>query len=68
MPGGGGERVLTELERDGRLRELAVVVVSSATHELADLRARHPGLVTIDKASLDRAALAVAIAATGAAS
>ena len=64
MPGGGGERVLTEIEHNQSWRDLAVVVVSSASSDLADLRARHPGLVTIDKAVLNHDSLAHAIAAT----
>lgn len=64
MPGGGGERVLAEIEHNRSWHDLAVIVVSSASQDLADLRARHPDLVTIDKARLDRAALARAIAAT----
>ena len=63
MPGGGGERVLTEIEHNQSWRDLAVVVVSSASSDLADLRARHPGLVTIDKAVLNHDSLAHAIAA-----
>ena len=67
MPGGGGERVLAELERDPRWHHLPVVVVSSARSDLADLRTQHPGLVAIDKALVDRASLGHAIAsATGA--
>jgi signal transduction histidine kinase len=63
MPGGGGERVLADIEHRPDGRELRVIVISSASDELARLQIRRPDLQTIDKISLDRLTLTTAIAA-----
>ncbi len=64
MPGGGGARVLSEIDEHQEWHDLAVVVISSSSVELGELRRRRPGLLTLDKAVLDRASLARAIAMT----
>jgi CheY-like chemotaxis protein len=66
MPGGGGARVLAEIDQHPEWREVAVVVISSSDVELGELRTQRPGLVTVDKAVLDRESLARAIAMTSA--
>ena len=65
MPGGGA-RVLAEIDQHPEWRDVAVVVISSSDVELGELRTQRPGLVTLDKAVLDRESLARAIAMTSA--
>ncbi len=62
MPGGGGERVLAELDHLGNSRDVATIVISSATDDFARLQERWPTLVTLDKADLDRTSLLQGIA------
>jgi CheY-like chemotaxis protein len=62
MPSGGGQRVLAELIVRPDLDDVPVVVVSSATENLADPTQRERAGAVVDKAHLDREVLAAAIA------